>query len=76
MRRKDEMENLVAKKSPPRDGSAGNGKRGAPSATNKSLITRNLRIAYGEVASEPLPEEWLKLLNQIDDGSGGEGKKS
>jgi len=72
MRRKDEMENLVTRKTPPK-GSARNGKGASPSQTTKALITRNLRMAYGEVASEPLPEEWVRLLNQID---GDEGKKS
>lgn len=68
MRRKDEMENLVTKKSPPP--SAGGARNGgaASVATNKALITRNLRLAYGEVASEPLPQAWLELLNRIDDG--------
>jgi Anti-sigma factor NepR len=43
------------------------GKRKGKSATHKGLITRNLRLAYGEVASEPVPERFLELLNQIED---------
>ncbi len=70
MRRKDEMENLVAKKSPPGDGAGGSGK--TASAANKALIARNLRLAYGEVASEPIPKEWMDLLNQIPESKGGQ----
>ncbi|MDX2235913.1 MAG: NepR family anti-sigma factor [Hyphomonadaceae bacterium] len=40
-------------------------------ATQKDLhldpITRNLRRAFDEVAAEPLPEEFLELLRQIDE---------
>lgn len=43
------------------------------SAAHKSLITRNLKIAYNEVASQPLPSAWLELLNRLEDG---EDKKS
>jgi len=44
------------------------GKRKSKSATHKGLITRNLRLAYGEVASEPVPQRFLDLLEQIDEG--------
>jgi hypothetical protein len=40
-------------------------KRKARAAAAKSLITRNLRLAYGEVASEGVPQRFLDLLNQI-----------
>lgn len=70
MRRKDEMETLVSKK-PPQDGSAQPPRKGTP-ANHKALITRNLRLAFGEVASEPVPDRFLDLLNQID---GAEAKK-
>ncbi|HRO02920.1 MAG TPA: NepR family anti-sigma factor [Terricaulis sp.] len=70
MRRKDEMDNLVTKRSPPRDGAGGAGK--SASNANKALIARNLRLAYGEVASEPLPDNWIKLLNQLDEPKGGQ----
>jgi hypothetical protein len=49
------------------------GKRKGKSAANKSLITRNLRMAYGEVASEGVPDRFLDLLSQLDER---EGKKS
>ncbi|MGQ0531806.1 MAG: NepR family anti-sigma factor [Caulobacteraceae bacterium] len=43
------------------------GKRKSKAATHKSLITRNLRLAYGEVASEPVPKRFLDLLDRIED---------
>ena len=49
------------------------GKRKSKSAANKSLITRNLRMAYGEVAGEGVPDRFLDLLSQLDER---EGKKS
>lgn len=49
------------------------GKRKGKSAAHKSLITRNLRLAYGEVAGEAVPQRFLDLLNQIDNS---EDKKS
>ncbi len=49
------------------------GKRKGKSAANKGLITRNLRLAYGEVAGEGVPKRFLDLLDQIDES---EGKKS
>lgn len=49
------------------------GKRKGKSAAHKGLITRNLRLAYGEVAGEPVPARFLELLNQISDP---EDKKS
>lgn len=69
MRQRDDMETLVSKK-PPQDG---NGKppKGT-AATHKALITRNLRLAYGEVASESVPDRFLDLLGKIDQA---EGKK-
>ena len=39
------------------------------SAHTKALITRNLKLAYGEVASEPIPKQMLDLLNAMDDPS-------
>ena len=50
-------------------GSSQRGKaREAPStstATHKALITRNLRLVYGEVAGEPVPSRITELLNQL-----------
>lgn len=68
MRRKDEMENMVTKKSPPRNGAGG---AKSASAANKALIARNLRLAFGEVTSEPIPDEWLALLGKIEEKSEG-----
>lgn len=63
------METLVSKKLP-HDGSTRSPKGTA--ATHKALITRNLRLAYGEVASESVPDRFLDLLGQLDQM---EGKK-
>lgn len=38
--------------------------------SDRDRITRNLRLAYGEVVSETIPDEFLKLLRQIDDKHG------
>lgn len=48
-------------------------KRKGKSAANKSLITRNLRLAYGEVTSEGVPDRFRDLLDQLGEN---EGKKS
>lgn len=68
MARKDEMETLVSK-TPPSEGPKAS--KGA-SAASKALITRNLRLAFGEVASEPVPDRFLDILGRIEDA---EGKK-
>lgn len=65
MARKDDMEGLVTKSGPVR---GANGARKSASNANKALITRNLRIVYGEVASEPLPQQLLDLLDRIEAG--------
>lgn len=62
MAQKDEMETLVSKKPPEGVKTA----KGA-SAASKALITRNLRLAFGEVASEPMPDRFLDLLGKIDE---------
>jgi len=55
---------------PMQDGSEGN--PGKPSefmpagAAGDDPLTRNLKKVYEEVAAEPIPEEWLKLLDQLD----------
>ncbi len=51
----------------------GTGKRKSKSAANKVLITRNLRLAYSEVAGEGVPQRFLDLLNQLNES---EGKQS
>lgn len=48
------------------------GKRKSKASANKSLITRNLRLAYGEVTSEGVPQRFLDILDKLDD----EGDKS
>lgn len=35
-------------------------------------ITRNLRRAFDDVAAEPLSDEIIDLLRQIDEAAGGE----
>ena len=63
------METLVTKKSL-LEGSAQKPRK--TSANHKALITRNLRLAFGEIASEPVPDRFLDLLGRIDTA---EGKK-
>lgn len=48
-------------------GGQGGSKGGQPGINAKALITRNLRLAYDEVASEPIPQHFLDLLNQLDE---------
>lgn len=60
MRRKDEMDMQAANK--PQDRS----KKGSPAGAHKALIARNLRLVLGDTASEPIPKEWLHLLEQLD----------
>jgi hypothetical protein len=43
------------------------GKRKGKASANKSLITRNLRLAYGEVTSEGVPQRFLEILDKLDD---------
>ena len=45
-------------------------------ATHKSLITRNLRLAYGEVAGEPIPDRFNDLLNKLADAAKEEGSRT
>lgn len=66
------MEALVSKKPPPQDG-PDYGKSRPASATHKALITRNLKLAYGQVSSEPVPKRLLDILATLD---GVENKKS
>lgn len=65
------MEAVVSKK-PPGEGGSGRGRPKNSSATHKALITRNLRLAYGEVASEPVPQHLLDILQALD----SKGKQS
>lgn len=64
MAHKEELEALVSKK-PPEDGSGYSQSKPA-SATHKALITRNLKMAYGQVASEPVPQRLLDILSNLD----------
>ena len=41
-------------------------RRKTKASANKSLITRNLRLAYGETLSEPVPDHLLEILGKID----------
>ncbi len=64
------METMLTPKKPS-DGKArktqnGGGRSGAStSPAQKALITRNLRIAFDEVAGEQIPQQMLDLLNQL-----------
>ena len=40
-------------------------------AAGDDPLTRNLKKVYDEVAAEPIPEDWMKLLDQIDAKMGG-----
>lgn len=73
MARKEDMDALVSKKPSPHDSGAGRPKGKASTANHKALITRNLRMAFGEVASEPLPKNMLDLVEKI---AAAEEKKS
>jgi hypothetical protein len=66
MARKDDMEALAEKK-PSQGGGDGRPKGKSPTAVQKALITRNLRLAYGEVVSEPVPQRFLDLLKELGD---------
>ena len=59
--------------SPPGSGE-GSGRRKTKSASNssKTLIARNLKTVYGQVASETVPQYLLDILKPLDD----EEKKS
>jgi hypothetical protein len=63
MARKDDMETLMSKKP---SGSDGGAPRKGPPSNHKALITRNLRLAFGEVASEPVPDRFMDLLERLD----------
>jgi len=60
------METLVSKKPPNDVGNGADRPRKATAATHKALITRNLRLAFGEVAGEPVPDRFMDLLERID----------
>lgn len=62
MRRKDEMETVVSKRPPQEVHKA----RKGTASNHKALITRNLRLAFGEVASEAVPDRFIELLGKID----------
>ena len=67
MAQKDIMETLVTNKPPQQEGGAKAQTGHASTATHKALITRNLRLVYGEVAGEQVPERIMDLLNQLAD---------
>ena len=60
------METLLSKKPPQDEGGVGEKPRKHTAATHKALITRNLRLAFGEVASEPVPDRFMDLLDRLD----------
>lgn len=55
---------------PPNEGKAKKNEH-ASTATHKALITRNLRLVYGEVAGEPVPDRIKQLLNELGAKEGG-----
>lgn len=68
MAQKDIMETLVTNKPPQKEEVGAKGPSGrASTATHKALITRNLRLVYGEVAGEQVPDRIMDLLNQLAD---------
>ena len=62
---------MTSRKPSRRDGKAatsqeGDGRHGgATSAANKALITRNLRMAFDQIAGEPIPDRMLDLLEEL-----------
>lgn len=64
------METLVSKKLPNEAGSPERPRK-ATAATHKALITRNLRLAFGEVAGEAVPKRFMDLLERIDSAEDG-----
>jgi hypothetical protein len=38
-------------------------------------LTRNLKRVYDSIAAEPIPDQWLKLLEQLDSRTAPERKK-
>ena len=67
MAQKDIMETLVTHKPPVQGDGAKPSKGHASTATHKALITRNLRLVYGEVAGEQVPDRIMDLLDQLAD---------
>ena len=43
----------------------------SPDEADLDPITRNLRRLYADVAAEPIPDELLRLLKQLDDKAAG-----
>jgi hypothetical protein len=63
--RKDDMETLETKTPPGSGRQKPKGGGSGSTATHKQLITRNLRLVYGEVAGEKVPDRILDLLDQL-----------
>lgn len=65
---------MDARVSSPPGNNEGSGRRKTKSASNssKTLIARNLKTVYGQVASEAVPQYLLDILKPLDD----EEKKS
>jgi len=40
-------------------------------ASGDDALTRNLKRVYDEVAAEPIPDDWMKILDQLDAKSKG-----
>ena len=59
------METVVNANKPPRKEGRPKKTDHASTATHKALITRNLRLVYGEVAGEPIPDRLADLLEKL-----------
>jgi hypothetical protein len=63
------METVVSANKPPAQEGKAKKPDHASTATHKSLITRNLRLVYGEIAGEVIPDRMAELLEQIGEAT-------
>ena len=59
-----------AKKPPHQEERAKRAGSGGASANHKALIARNLKLVYGEIASEPIPDKMAELLEKLGEAKG------
>ncbi|MGE0533050.1 MAG: NepR family anti-sigma factor [Hyphomonadaceae bacterium] len=64
------METMVNANKPPHEDSKAKKAAAGSSAHHKALIARNLKLVYGEVASEPIPDQMADLLEQLSEAKG------
>ena len=65
------MESLVSPSKPPMKEDKAKTSAGASTAAHKAMIARNLRLVYGEVAGEPIPDKIAELLERLGDAKDG-----